>query len=151
MEMAFHSIQISGETQHEAVLSEVMFPPYTMWHVRTNNYKYLYYQNGGFEQLFNVEDDPKELKNLASDPAYTDVKQEMKQWAETYIQEQGGEEFHLDAENHLRSEPYQAHKESPERPFSRMPWALRVPPVVCEKPTPLFWDKHSDWLDKIQE
>ena len=140
---------LSGENQHEAVLSEVMFPPYTMCHVRTNRYKYLFYQNGGFEQLFNVEDDPKELRNLASNPAYADVKQEMKQWAETYIQKQGGEEFHLDAENHLRSEPYQAHRESQERPFSRMPWDLRLPPSFCKNPGHFYEDANADWLDVL--
>ena len=142
---------LRGEAVHEAVFSEVMFSPYTMSHVRTNQYKYLFYQNGGYEQLFDILEDPHELKNLATDPAYAVVKKNLRQWAETYIQKSGDASFHLDDHNHLRSEPYHVHKESQERPFSRMPWDLRIPPLLCKKASPLFWNNQSDWSDKLQD
>jgi len=38
--------------------------------IRTDRYKYIIYANDGKEQLFDLKNDPGELKNLISDPGY---------------------------------------------------------------------------------
>jgi len=41
--------------------------------VRSKNYKYIIYANDGKEQLFDLKNDPGELKNLASNPEFVSV------------------------------------------------------------------------------
>lgn len=45
--------------------------------VRSNNWRYIKYRDGG-EELYNHQNDPGEHKNLAGDPAYADVFAELK-------------------------------------------------------------------------
>jgi arylsulfatase A-like enzyme len=44
--------------------------------VRTHRWRYIRYVNGD-EELYDHDHDPYEWKNLAGDPAYTDVKQQL--------------------------------------------------------------------------
>lgn len=137
---------LQGMNEHERIFSEVMDSPYTMIHVRSTQYKYLFYQNGGYEQLFDLEQDPKELHDLAKDPKYTDICQSLKSWAESYIAQYGNPILHLDGNGNLRSEPYQGHTESIQRPFSRMPWDSRFPAGAH---TIFFTGNRRDWLDAL--
>ncbi len=142
---------IAKEDSHEAVYSEVMENPFTMFHVRTKRYKYLFYQNGGFEQLFDLQRDPQERKNLASYEAYRELKEDLKARAIEYIKTYGKASYHLDDQGQFKVAEFQAHQESKERPFSRMPWDVRVPPVLAEKEDFLFWKrKNVDFLDFIK-
>jgi arylsulfatase A-like enzyme len=45
--------------------------------VRTNNWKYVY-SPSDFDELYNLKDDPYEMKNLISDSSYKDILKEMK-------------------------------------------------------------------------
>lgn len=47
--------------------------------IRTEKYRYIRYTDGS-EELYDHQADPMEHKNLASDPAYTKVKQQLAQW-----------------------------------------------------------------------
>ena len=44
--------------------------------IRTTQWKYNRYLNGG-EELYNLRNDPGELKNLAGNPFFNDMKREM--------------------------------------------------------------------------
>jgi arylsulfatase len=126
--------------------SEALYPPYYVFHVRTKKYKLLYYLDGGYCQLFDLEQDPHELMNLAHDSAYDSIKKELFQKAIAYLQTYGSGEYCLDASNHLMKGMYQCPKESISKPFSRMPWDSRIPssslPVEQKG---LFWKQRDDW------
>jgi len=47
--------------------------------VRTEKWRYIRYRDGG-EELYNHDTDPLEWKNLAKDPKYASVKEELKKW-----------------------------------------------------------------------
>ncbi|ADY12196.1 sulfatase family protein [Sphaerochaeta globosa] len=138
---------LEGKDGHERVFSEVMDSPYTMSHVRTAQYKYLFYQNGAYEQLFDLGKDPMELHDLAGDSRYEQVRQSLRDWAESYIAEYGNPKLHLDEKGSLRSEPYHVHTEPKQRPFSRMPWDGRFP---SDEQTLFFTKDRRDWLDALQ-
>jgi arylsulfatase A-like enzyme len=46
--------------------------------IRTSRYRYTYYPDGNGEQLFDLEADPDEQKNLVSDPEHSSLRQELK-------------------------------------------------------------------------
>ena len=47
--------------------------------IRTDEWKYVVYPQVGREQLFHLNDDPDELRNLADDPAQTEVRADLQQ------------------------------------------------------------------------
>ncbi len=67
---------------HEFIVSEVSSNTGRM--VRTKEYKYIVYKDDTAEQLFNMQQDADETKNLAKDPRYAGIIQEhremLKEW-----------------------------------------------------------------------
>ena len=54
------------------------------WHgpnhaVRSDNFYYIHYNKGG-EELYNMSNDADQLKNLARDPKYAEIKKNLKKW-----------------------------------------------------------------------
>lgn len=47
------------------------------WRLRTREWAYVFREGEGIDQLYNLDDDPHELRNLASDPAWADVRYTM--------------------------------------------------------------------------
>ena len=47
--------------------------------MRTSKYKYIVYPNSNEEEFYDLEADPGEVKNLAGDARYTDIKKDMRQ------------------------------------------------------------------------
>ena len=143
---------ISKEEEQDFAISEVMFPPYTMNHIRTKRYKYLFYQNGGYEQLFDLQEDPHELKDISTNPESQSIRNSLKGRLENWIRIHGDGSYALDDEGKLKTRPYQEHQESKDYPFSRMPWDSRVPPVLTEKKKTLFFKNDSqDWLSQLNK
>ncbi len=52
-------------------------------------FKYIWWANGRFEQLFDRQSDPGELTNRADDPSLTAVKERMRGWLAEYLGERG--------------------------------------------------------------
>ncbi|MFC1713258.1 sulfatase [Candidatus Poribacteria bacterium] len=53
--------------------------------VQGNRYKYMLYDSGeDREQLIDLEEDPGEMKNMATDPAYQDILSEYRQYFQSY-------------------------------------------------------------------
>ncbi|HUT94550.1 MAG TPA: sulfatase [Thermoguttaceae bacterium] len=56
-----------------------------IWHgtanhaIRTEQYHYIHYSDGG-EELYDMSNDPKQWKNLAGDPEYSEIKEELEEW-----------------------------------------------------------------------
>jgi len=54
------------------------------WHgtnhaIRSERYHYIHYSDGG-EELYDMANDPNQWKNLAGDPEYSEIKEELKKW-----------------------------------------------------------------------
>ena len=54
------------------------------WHgtnhaIRSEQYHYIRYSDGG-EELYDMSNDPNQWKNLAGDPEYSAIKEELKKW-----------------------------------------------------------------------
>lgn len=53
-------------------------PPHSMQYILMDGFKYLWYSHTGAEQLFDLQRDPGECRDLASDPAFARQKQAMR-------------------------------------------------------------------------
>ncbi|WP_168122459.1 sulfatase-like hydrolase/transferase [Paenibacillus sp. HB172176] len=148
---------LSGKEARQVVCSEYYAESHYLLHVRSREWKYLFYQNGGFESLFHLAEDPRELKDLAGDQRYAAVKEALRTAAEQWIRDYGNPEWALGDEGRLRSKPYLKKDKAPNpRPFSRMPWDSRVPPSTLPmEERSWFWKAmDGDWskvMGKIRD
>ncbi len=75
--------------------------------LRWENWKYIFWQYGGYRELFDVCEDPGELKNLAEDPRCKATAEEAHRRLEIRLKEYAwGEKEVLNASGILDSEPY---------------------------------------------
>ena len=70
----------------EDVFCEHYFNRYPDWHsVRNDRYKYaVYYDNGPYECLYDLQEDPDEFTNLAADPQHAETLSKMRKRLEWY-------------------------------------------------------------------
>lgn len=71
--------------EHMYQPKRALIPP--MVGVRTNEYKYVDFYKHGFEQLYNLTNDPQETTNLAQQASFSQVLQYMRQKTSNYIKE----------------------------------------------------------------
>ena len=72
----FKSSQVEGWTQDFYAQMGGVELWYTQRFVQTKQYKYVF--NGfDFDEMYDLEKDPNEIKNVAEDPAYNDIKKEL--------------------------------------------------------------------------
>lgn len=138
---------------HEHVFSEVLYPPYYLCHLRTKEWKYLFYQNGGVEALYHLTEDPHELVDLSRQAGYRDILSALRAQAEAYIRRYGRKEGVLDDQGHLLSHPLVRRPVSPS-PFSRMPWDYRIPVADLQEDElkKTFWtSRQEDWSDHLRK
>ncbi len=143
---------IAGDRHCDFGVSEMFTPPNYMLHVRTKEWKYLFYQNGGYEQLYNLKEDPHELNDLAHDANYKKMKEEIKTAALEWIIKYGNVEYALDNRGDLRKELYCYREGQKYKPFSRMPWDYRIPPsILSSNEQGWFWKcAGNDWSSIIK-
>ncbi len=143
---------VPGDSENFCV-SEMGFPPNMMLHARSIQYKYLFHQNGGYEELYDLSNDPRELKDLAdekmSEPILKEFRQKLAQWTKSYSRP----EYVLDEQGNLRIEKAEIEDRwNSELPFSGMPWDLRCPPKMSKQPLNWFWNsKIYDWSSIVQK
>lgn len=102
---------LKGESVHDYLVSQ--------WHtewgftvspgrmIRTENYKYVLYREEKGEELYDMENDPGEKRNLASDPSFESVLNEHRRLLEKYVEEQEDDFFSL----HVNvPQKYRSHK-----------------------------------------
>lgn len=77
------------QTYHEHFAVRNRIPPWEG--IRTDKFKYSrYFDHGNMEFLYNLQEDPQELHNLASDPKSADVLREMRERTDRQVAEYGG-------------------------------------------------------------
>jgi arylsulfatase len=144
---------LAGKAVCDLQVSEIMYPPEYMLHIRTKEWKYLFYQNGGYEELYHVSVDPHELFDLSDDQNFVGIKDSLIRRGIAWITENGNPEYALDGAGQLRKETFKAYHEPAARPFSRMPWDYRIPPVTLpESQRGWFWRcGRKDWSWCVRE
>ena len=84
-ESTFYNVEITNESGLFSVwLEKGKDDPAIATRVR-------HYKNRPAEELYDVEQDPYELNNLADDPAYADVKEELRKELHRWMRQQGDE------------------------------------------------------------
>lgn len=152
--MSFNGV--SGEETRDLVVLEYGMPPRHMTHIRTKKWKYLHYSNGGYEQLFDLENDPHELHDLSKDEKYRSVIDELTEAGIEWIKRYGNPELSIENDKFTHHEfsekviPATARNDDPSGP-DLMPWAHVVPPkFMDEKKKSWFWKLgYEDWHDII--
>ena len=117
--------------------------------LRSSKWKYIHYESGDFEELYDLENDPHEFENLAHDPGHRDTARALRRDLAAYLATHSTPELSLDGDD-LRSRPYEPISSAPgPMPFSPMPWMLRAPPETLDDPEEIgwWWAKQSkkDW------
>ena len=144
---------VDGTAGRDVAVSELGFDRGHMIHVRHRDWKYLFYQNGGFEELYDLRVDPHELDDLSGNSAHEDKCRELRKVAADYLARHGWPEMSLDDSGDLKALPYEGPESAggprpnPARPYSRMPWDCRVPQsILPEEQTPWWWrEVGGDW------
>jgi arylsulfatase len=103
----------SGWRKHIDLEHDICYAPENHWSALTDGrMKYIFHARDGEEQLFNLENDPGELNDLASDPAHESA---LRQWRSRLIEHlaERGDRFVKNGRLALRPE---SHKYSPNYP-----------------------------------
>jgi len=149
---------IENRAVRDVYFSEFGIPGNLLLHVRHKKWKYLYFQKGGWEELYDLEKDPQELYNLAGKSESDQIRGNLKKEAESWIQEYSNPRIFLDAEGSLKSFPMDEtdsgkmkYNRNPTL-FSRMPWESRFPPAsLQENKIPWWWkETGGDWSRMIE-
>ncbi len=128
-------------------------------YIRHKEWKYMFFANGGFEELYNLIEDPRELNDLAEDGHYRKELERMREAAKALISRYSDSETLLDDNGHLRrTSTYTGPTALPKkynrntRPYSRMPWDSRTPAnALAEQDTPWWWQEvGGDWSQLIE-
>jgi hypothetical protein len=124
----------SGEAKREEVLGR-----YFGFYLCHDRWKYNYYPNGGYEELFDLENDPRELENLAGSQAHAAVRADLKKRAERWLGEYSAGSG-LNGQGVLAPQAYRPPNDGWHH--GHMPWESRVPPTVLEaqgRPVGWWW------------
>lgn len=117
--------------------------------LRSRKWKYMHYESGDFEELYDLENDPDEFENLAIHEDFQETVKSLRRDLAAYLAEHSTPALSL-ADGDLRSRPYEPISSAPgPMPFSPMPWMLRAPPETLNDPEEIgwWWAKQSkkDW------
>ena len=149
---------IAGTNERDMVFSEIGYDGGYHIYVRHQDWKYIFYQNGSFEELYNLVDDPKELDDLSKDAAYQDKLAELRKAGEQWIAKHSDGGTFLDTNGNLKKYPYKGETDLTKvynratRPYSRMPWDSRSPAgALDEDQRPWWWrEVGGDWSQLIE-
>ncbi|MBI4024960.1 MAG: sulfatase-like hydrolase/transferase [Verrucomicrobia bacterium] len=115
------------------------------------DWKYNFYPNGGYEELFDLREDPHELANLAKSSSRASTRRGLRLQLATWLK-QHATGSGLDAGGDLEARPYQPPAPLGHNPFSRMPWESRVPPSALrergQKPG-WWWEQNGADLSSL--
>jgi arylsulfatase A-like enzyme len=76
------------DSWREDTFCEHMFFRYNNWHgVRGKRYKYALYYDDAYECLYDLEKDPTELVNLATNPEYASIRKQLAKRLDSYLAE----------------------------------------------------------------
>ena len=153
---------LEGKQNREMIFSEINNNGYCIY-VRHKNWKYIFFQNGGYEELYNLANDPKELEDLAGDTKNRETLDCLRKAAEEWIARYSNGNKYLDENGHLKKHPYAGETDLTKvynrqaRPYSRMPWDSRIPVSLLNKnqlnemTTPWWWKEvGGDWSQLVE-
>lgn len=142
-----------GQEERDFVVSEHGMYPKHLTHVRTKKWKYLHYQNGGFEQLFDLENDPHELCDLSEDKNYDEIKRTLRRGAVEWITRWGDPQYSVIDNDLSQTEEYikGTGPKAPSYGFAKCAWMSVDAPEYAQKKN-WFWSMgYRDWYDIIKK
>ncbi|MGI5898446.1 MAG: sulfatase [Christensenellales bacterium] len=141
-------LDVSAAKERDLCISEMFRGKKYVMHARTKKWKLLFHANGGFLELYDLENDPYEMIDLAEKQEYSGIIADLKKQCEKYLMKYGDASQLLDEGGALKEYEYEPNKKGfAPRPFSRMPWDYRLPPAeLSDDEKGWFWrDVDGDW------
>jgi hypothetical protein len=143
----------SAEPQHQ--VGEIDHYGGQMTYLRSRRWKYIHHEKGGFEELYDLQADPDEFHNVASQ--HPDVCGESKAAIAAYLRRHSDPAASLDAAGQLRAKPYEPMPDRNDKPlpFALHPWHLRTPPALLGDKFPGDWwwkmRPRPDWVIESED
>ena len=114
--------------------------------LRHQDWKYLYYQEGGIEELYDLKNDPHELNDLANNAEYANELKERRAESIAWLKNHSTTKNLLDSDGNLKvSKKTEASKKRTlnpaTKPYSRMPWDGRIPTKGLKENEKSWWWK----------
>jgi hypothetical protein len=100
---------------------------------------YMHWENGGHEELYDLQNDPQQLHNVANLPAGAATRHELRTALIDWLRAWGDPAWELDAQGDLMEHEYQGRKVRrwQPRPNGQTPQHFADPPKL--------WSKEDDW------
>jgi arylsulfatase len=126
--------------RRELTVIEVNRPGQRTRAARTLDWLYVHWENGGFEELYDLRADPRQLRDLSAEQAHTATRRVLRAAVVDWLREWGDPAWELDAQGDLLEHEYRPRREARwlPRPHGREPWHAAVAPGA--------WDGDDDKL-----
>lgn len=95
-------VSLAGDAQREYSYGELWEDDRATRMIRTKEWKLIYYPTGNIRQLFHLKEDPRECKDLAEDPAYSQILESLTHTLRSHFY---GSDLKLIEENKLKGLP----------------------------------------------
>lgn len=108
---------------------------------RTPDWLYVHWENGGFEELYDLRADPAQLHDLSAEPAYDARRRELRATVVDWLRVWGDPAWELDERDDLSEHAYRPRREGRwlPRPHGRDPFHSAVAPRLWESDDDKLW------------
>ncbi len=154
---------IQDKTERQMVFSEYENAGSYCHYIRHKDWKYVFFQNGGYEELYDLKNDPDELRDLSDSKEHRQILEDFRKAAQEWIRQYSNKDKYLDNNGELMKHPYSGPADiskvynSQPRPYSRMPWESRMPLSVLDSDklsgmaAPWWWKEvGGDWSQLVE-
>src|SRR5690606_13400790 len=137
-----HYLPAEGAARSEFVVMEVNDLGRRCRAVRSREWLYVHWEDGGYEELYDLSQDPYQLHNLISNAgsgSLAAIRSEYRTTLIDWLKVWGDPEWELDAHGDLQEHEFRGMPQVRwlPRPHGRTPFETRVPPKL--------WPNKDDW------
>jgi arylsulfatase A-like enzyme len=134
-------VQPAAPARREMTVIEVNKPGQRTRAARTPDWLYVHWENGGFEELYDLRADPGQLHDLSAEPAFAATRRDLRAAVVDWLREWGDPDWELDAHGGLSEHEYRPRREARwlPRPHGREPFHTAMAPAAWTGDDDKLW------------